>query len=128
MKNKGTQEDWYTYGIKLDKLPKDRPTPEQAFAHAMGIAGFKDWYESRPENVRAVVRGTPPGIYLINYEGKTRGYPGPLISYGEEEGGTVTLTVQVDSPIMQRQVFGLKPESLILIALVGAGEENETMQ
>lgn len=71
----------------------------------------QEWIDSRPENVRAVIKTHPPiGCY--------RGYNGRghyvLYSYDEEKSGKVTLKVNhLDDSFMPGfQVFGVDPESL----------------
>ena len=72
---------------------------------------FMRWYNGRPAKVQALIRLRPPHRDYRLQEGA---FPASIYSYDEEEGGDVTMQVDVHSPLMPRRVFGVKPRHLIL--------------
>ena len=66
---------------------------------------FLDWYNSRPPIIQNLIKKFPPNKY---YKVQGGMFKGRLYSYSEDG----TMTVDIDSPIMPRRVFGLKPEDL----------------
>ena len=83
-----------------------QPTSEQE-------AGWAAWVAERPDNVRAIAeRFEPWSLYRM----KSTGQRCTVYSFGEQEDGKVTLTVNVTGDfnvvIFDRQVFGIDPEDL----------------
>ena len=83
---------------------------------------WKKWVASRPPHIRAVAeRFEPWSLYRL--EG---GHRVTIASFGEHEDGTVTLTVTVSAlynlVMFERQVVGVKPESLTPCDLPRDGE------
>ncbi len=71
-------------------------------------AEFIEWFNNRPVNVQEVIREYPP-----DRKYKLHGpFPVTIYAYEENKDGSVTLEVDVNSPILPRRVFGVKPESL----------------
>jgi hypothetical protein len=76
-------------------------------------AGWKEWVASRPHNVRVVAeRFEPWSLYRM----KSTNQRVTLVSFGEQEDGKVTLTVNVAGDfnfvVFDRQVFGIDPDDL----------------
>lgn len=82
------------------------PTKEQ-------LAGWKAWVAERPDNVRQVAESFEPWSL---YRMKDTGQRCTLVSFGEGEDGSVTLTVNItgefNAVIFDRSVFGVDPDSL----------------
>lgn len=74
---------------------------------------WQDWLESRPPEIRAVAEKYPP--YLL-FKLKSTGRRVTVESYGEKEGGGVSLTVLVtgefNQVIIDTSVFGIDPDDL----------------
>ena len=82
------------------------PTEEQ-------LKDWNEWVASRPPNVRAVAEKLVPWkLYRMG----SSGHRVCLYSYDEEMDGSVTLKVDVRGEfnfvVMERRVFGVKPEEL----------------
>jgi hypothetical protein len=95
------------------------PTPEQEI-------GWKDWVASRPDNVRKVAeRFEPWSLYALRHQKVT------LVSFGEQEDGRVTLTVNVigrfNFVLFDRSVFGIDPAELSACELPGKDENVGTI-
>lgn len=70
---------------------------------------FVEWFNDRPPAVQEVIRQCPLGeLYKLH----TGAFPSQILSYDENEDGSVTMTVRVASPFFPRSVFGVKPEDL----------------
>lgn len=82
------------------------PTPEQE-------AGYREWVASRPDVVRKVAEKFEPWSL---YRMKNTGNRVTLVSFGEEENGGVSLTVNISADYnaitFERQVFGVSPDNL----------------
>jgi hypothetical protein len=78
-----------------------------------GREAWQEWLESRPAKIREVAEKYPPWILYRIKGGSTCGI---IASYGEQEDGSVTVTVDVTGEfnlvIMDRSVFGIKPSDL----------------
>lgn len=77
------------------------------------VAEWRGWVSGRPENVRAVAEKFDPwSLYRI----KSTGQRVTLVSFGEQEDGDVTLTVNVTGQFnliaFDREVFGVEPDDL----------------
>lgn len=77
------------------------------------LAAWNAWVAERPPNVRAVAeRFEPWSLYRM----KSTGQRVTVVSFGEGEDGTVTLTVnitgQFNFTLFDRQVFGIDPDDL----------------
>ena len=70
---------------------------------------FMEWFNARPEKIQALIRQCPPDR---EYRVQGGAFPGRIYSYDEEEGGGVSMKVNIESPLFPRTVFGLKPEHL----------------
>lgn len=75
--------------------------------------GLQDWYNSRPKPIRDFFDKCPPWQLYKVHNGT---FPGRIISYDEERDGTISCKVEIDSPLMPRTVFGLRPEHLTPIS------------
>lgn len=80
---------------------------------AKQLAGYRKWVKSRPPNVRAVAeRFEPWSLYRF----KDTDQRVTIVSFGEEQDGSVTLTVMVSAEfnftMFERQVFGVNPDNL----------------
>ena len=92
------------------------PTDEQR-------QGWNDWVASRPECVRRIAEKFDPWtLYRMN----DTEHRVTLHSFGEDEDGTVTLTVDVTGQFnlvnFERQVFGVNPDNLTECDLPDKGE------
>jgi len=81
------------------------PSPEQE-------EGWREFVQSRPESVRLVAaRFEPWSLYRL-----PNGQRVTIMSFGEQEDGTVTLRVAVtaefNAVLFERQVFGINPDDL----------------
>lgn len=97
------------------------PTTEQEY-------GWREWVASRPANVKAVAeRFDPWSLYRM----KDTGQRVTIASFGEEDSGTVTLTVNVSADfnftLFERQVFGVNPDALEPCDLPSPDEPRGTM-
>lgn len=84
----------------------NEPTPEQE-------VGYREWLASRPPHVRAVAEQFEPwSLYRL----KPTGQRVTIVSFGEAQDNSVTLTVLVSADfnlvMFERQVFGIKPDDL----------------
>lgn len=82
------------------------PTEEQ-------LTAWQAFLDSRPEAVRKVAEKLPPwGLFLL----KSSNHRVTIYSYGEQDDGKVTVTVNVLGAYnlvdFERQVFGIEPENL----------------
>jgi hypothetical protein len=76
-------------------------------------ASYQQWVATRPECVRVVAeRFEPWALYRM----KSTGQRVVILSFGEAEDDTVTLTVYISGEfnltLFNRQVFGIKPDDL----------------
>lgn len=88
-----------------------------------GKVEWAKWVAERPPIIQDLARRFPPGVlYLLKDTGK-RVY---IVSYDEEEDGGVSMKVAVDGRfncvVMERTVFGIKPEDLTECDLPGPDE------
>jgi hypothetical protein len=93
-----------------------KPTPDQEQA-------WIEWCDTRPPAVRAVaMRFRPWKLYKLH----NSGHRVTIYSFGEEEDGTISLTVNVtgkyNALMFERRVFGVKPDGLSECALPDANE------
>lgn len=70
---------------------------------------FMEWFESRPEDVQAMIRRFPPGRPYRLHGGP---FPSYIYCYSVADDGAVTMQVDVESPFLPRRVFGVEPEDL----------------
>ena len=70
---------------------------------------FLAWFNERPPAVQEMVKRFPPDQ---SYRVQGGVFPGHMYAYDENEDGTVTFQVIIESPFNPRQVFGLKPEDI----------------
>jgi hypothetical protein len=82
-------------------------TREEALIKIMADDEMRAWVESRPEQIRAMVKRVPPGTWWRMSRGVGIYTP---VSYAEDG----TLTVHKHDPMlgMNYQVFGVNPDSL----------------
>lgn len=76
-------------------------------------AGYAAWVAERPPHVRVVAeRFQPWGLYRM----KSTGHRVIVLSFGESEDQSVTLTVHISADfnhlMFERQVFGINPDDL----------------
>ncbi len=87
------------------------------------LAEWEEWCDSRPPEVAEVARRFPPWeLYRIE-----SGHCCTVYSYGEKEGGGVSLTVSVTGEYNRvafpRNVFGIDPDELTPCDLPAADEK-----
>jgi hypothetical protein len=82
-------------------------TVSEALVQWLADSETREWIESRPPKIRAMVERTPPGTWWKMPSGVGIYTP---VSYAENG----TLTVQKYDPLfgMEYQVFGVKPDDL----------------
>lgn len=91
-------------------------------------AQYAAWVAERPPTVRAIAeRFQPWELYRI----KPNGHRVVVLSFGEAEDGSVTLTVLVgghfNRVMFERQVFGINPDELEPCELPTEGEQLGTL-